>query len=141
MKNVNSIRNFSDLMETIFDARSPQNFSGESAPSAQPPVNIFELEGDFYIEVLAPGVKKEDIKLHVIDNKLSISYEKEETASQSNGKVLRNEFSVKSFKRKFTLGENVSFEGIKASYDQGILKVTIPKKEAVKPSPIEITVN
>ena len=140
MKNTNSIRNFSDLMETIFESRNPQS-PAEPTSSMQPPVNIQELEGDFYIEVLAPGVKKEDIKLQVIDNKRTISYEKEEVSNQSNGKMLRNEFSVKSFKRNFTLGENVSFDGIKASYDQGILKVTIPKKEVVKPSPIEITVN
>lgn len=141
MKNANAIRNFGDLMETIFDGRVASGFREESHNHRmQPPVNIYEMDNDFYIEVMAPGVNKEDIKLQVADKMLTIAYEKNEPAKETTGKMLRNEFAVKSFKRSFTLGETVDAEKINASYDQGILKVTLPKKELAKPQQIEITV-
>lgn len=141
MKSTNSMRNFGDLMETLFEGRIAPMFRDEHLNhKMQPPVNISESEQTFNIEVLAAGINKEDIKLQVVDNLLTISYEKNEPAQEAKGKVLRHEFAVRSFKRSFTLGESVDAEKINASYENGILNVTLPKKEAVKPTQIEITV-
>ncbi|HRP88563.1 MAG TPA: Hsp20/alpha crystallin family protein [Edaphocola sp.] len=138
-----AIRNFGDLMDTIFEGNvGKRNFKDdmERNYSIQPPVNIFEMEHQFFIEVLAPGVKKEDIKLQVEDNILTLSYDKNEPAKVETGKLLRGEFTVKSFKRSFTLNDAIQTEGILASYEEGILKIEIPKKEPVKPVQIEINV-
>lgn len=141
MKSTNSMRNFGDLMETLFDGRVSPMFREEHLNhKMQPPVNISESEKTFNIEVLAAGINKEDIKLQVVDSMLTISYEKNEPAQETKAKVLRHEFAVRSFKRSFTLGESVDAEKINASYENGILTVTLPKKEAVKPTQIEITV-
>lgn len=141
MKSTNAMRNFGDLMETLFESRVAPMFRDEHLNhKMQPPVNISESEQTFNIEVLAAGINKEDIKLQVVDNLLTISYEKNEPAQEAKGKVLRHEFAVRSFKRSFTLGESVDAEKINASYENGILNVTLPKKEAVKPTQIEITV-
>lgn len=141
MKNANAIRNLGDLVETIFDGRFSPVFKEErSDHKMQPPVNIYEMDNDFHIEVMAPGVSKEAIKLQVVDNMLTISFEKSEPAKEAIGKMLRNEFAVRSFKRSFTLGETVDATKINASYEQGILKVMLPKKEVAKPQQIEITV-
>lgn len=135
------MRNFGDLMETLFDGRVSPMFREEHLNhKMQPPVNISESEKTFNIEVLAAGINKEDIKLQVVDSMLTISYEKNEPAQETKAKVLRHEFAVRSFKRSFTLGESVDAEKINASYENGILTVTLPKKEAVKPTQIEITV-
>ncbi|OJV54743.1 MAG: hypothetical protein BGO31_07185 [Bacteroidetes bacterium 43-16] len=141
MKSTSSMRNFGDLMETLFDGRVSPMFREEHLNhKMQPPVNISESEKTFNIEVLAAGINKEDIKLQVVDSMLTISYEKNEPAQETKAKVLRHEFAVRSFKRSFTLGESVDAEKINASYENGILTVTLPKKEAVKPTQIEITV-
>ncbi|HTO15967.1 MAG TPA: Hsp20/alpha crystallin family protein [Edaphocola sp.] len=138
-----AIRNFGELMDSIFEGNLGKNIlrdDFETSYKIQPPVNIYEMENSFIIEVLAPGVEKEDIKLQVEDNILTLSYDKKESAKEEAGKLLRNEFHVKSFKRSFTLGEVVQIENINASYEQGILKIAVPKKEPVKPVQIDINV-
>jgi HSP20 family protein len=136
-----AVKNFGDLMETLFDARFGPVFRDEPAQARiHPPVNISEGEGSFYIEVMAPGVPKEEIKIQILENVLTITYDKKEPAAQSSEKVLRTEFAVKSFKRSFTLGETVDAERIDASYEHGLLKIELPKKEKVKPAQIEIKV-
>ncbi|WP_158605909.1 Hsp20/alpha crystallin family protein [Taibaiella sp. KBW10] len=141
--NANGVRNFGDLMETIFDGRFNTMFKDDHAtgPVMQPPVNIYEMEQGFNIEVMAPGVAKEDIKLSVLDHILTISYDKSEPAKETSGKLLRNEFGVKSFKRSFTLGEKVDAGKINASFENGILKIALSKKEVIKPAQVEIAIN
>ncbi len=141
MKNNSPVRSFSSLLDTIFDATfTPAFRDNDILHKVQPPVNIYEDEQAFHIEVLAPGVKKEDIKLQVIDNMLTLSYEKMEQAKEEKGKLLRCEFSAYSFKRSFTLGDTVDAEKINALYEGGVLKITLPKKEAAKPQQIDIAV-
>lgn len=93
-----------------------------------PPVNINETDADYTIQLQAPGFKKEDFKLEIEKDVLTISAnitEKEEIT----GKFTRKEFKAVSFKRTFTLPETVNVEGILAGYDAGILNITLPKKE------------
>ncbi|XZF15663.1 Hsp20/alpha crystallin family protein [Chitinophagaceae bacterium MMS25-I14] len=105
------------------------------------PVNIQENEKSYDLQVVAPGIAKEDIKVNVEKNVLTISYEhKEENKDQQTGKWLRTEFRTRSFKRSFTLNEKIDTTGISAKYDNGVLNITLPKKEEVAPSALEISV-
>jgi HSP20 family protein len=78
--------------------------------------------------VSAPGLKKEDIKINVEDGLLTVSYEKKEGAGAEEYKTVRREFGYHSFKRTFTLGDKINAADIQAKYEDGILKVLVPKK-------------
>lgn len=96
-----------------------------------PLVNIFETKDVFTLEVFAPGRKKEDFKLSVDKDLLIISAEQKEEAREDNVLIVRNEFSYGSFKRSFTINDKIATDKIEAKYDNGILKVLLPKKEVV----------
>ncbi len=80
----------------------------------------------------APGRKKEDFKIQLEKGILSISFQKEAEIENKNYKTLKREFSFESFKRSFTIDNNIDSEKIEAKYDNGILKFFLPKKEEVK---------
>lgn len=131
-------RTFSGLMEDFFNGNTARFFRDDAHQDEwnrshyQVPVNIRETEAGYALEVIAPGVAKEDFKLQVNDKVLTISFEQKEEAKEQDGnKWLRKEFRLRSFKRSFTLGEQVDIEKIAASYEQGILHLELPKKEAV----------
>jgi HSP20 family protein len=111
------------------------NFS--STDTTLPAVNVKETEDSFEIEVAAPGMKKEDFKVNIENNVLTISSEKkEERKEEEKGRFTRREFSYQSFQRSFTIPENViEGEKISARYCDGILCIVLPKKEEVKPKP------
>lgn len=95
-----------------------------------PAVNISESSAGFRVEVAAPGYEKSDFKVDVDKNQLFVSSEKDAApATSQQGKSLRKEFCYQAFKRSFLLPENVDTDKISASYDKGILTVTVPKKE------------
>ena len=94
-----------------------------------PKSNISETEKSFKIEMSVPGYTKEDFNLHVEDNLLVVSVEKEETKEEEKDNVVYHEFKVNNFKRSFRLSKNVDSNGIEANYENGILKIEIPKKE------------
>jgi HSP20 family protein len=99
-----------------------------------PAVNIQENLTNFVIELAAPGLKKENFAIEVEENVLKVS---SKVASKSESedtekKFTRKEFSFRNFSRTFTLPETVDVENIAASYEDGILLVTIPKKEEQK---------
>ncbi|PLK42580.1 MULTISPECIES: Hsp20/alpha crystallin family protein [Emticicia] len=108
------------------------------APTHQhsfPAVNVLENENLYKLELAAPGLKKEDFKINVHENVLTISVEqKSETEqTQNNGKYTRKEFNYSSFKRSFTLPKTVDSEKIAAAYNDGVLALELPKKEEAKP--------
>lgn len=95
-----------------------------------PPVNVKETETAFALELVAPGLKKENFNIEIDKDLLTISSEiKTENIEEQEGKFTRREFRSASFKRSFKLPENVKAENINASYQDGILTVTLPKKE------------
>ena len=97
---------------------------------ATPPVNIKETEQSFSIAVVAPGLKKEEFAIEVDKKLLTISHKVDaEKADDVEGKYTRKEFTQTSFKRAFTLPENVNEADINAAYQDGILTITLPKKE------------
>ena len=101
-----------------------------------PAVNIQENLSNFVVELAAPGLKKKDFAIEVEDNVLKVSANQSaetETSSQENGtKFTRKEFSYSNFSRSFTLPETVNVEHIEAKYEDGVLRVTLPKKEEEK---------
>ncbi|ANW96432.1 heat-shock protein [Wenyingzhuangia fucanilytica] len=101
-----------------------------------PLVNVSENHDGFSIEMAIPGFKKDDFKLELDNGRLTISSEKEEKREDDHYAV--KEYSYQSFSRSFTLSESIEQENIEASYDDGILKVFIPKKEEAKPKPIKV---
>src|SRR6476659_237808 len=108
------------------------NFS--NSDTTLPAVNIKETENSYEVEMAAPGMKKEDFKIELDNNVLTISSEKsEEWEDNGKDKYSRREFSYQSFQRSFSLPkEVVDEENIEAHYESGVLKLTIPKKEEAK---------
>jgi HSP20 family protein len=100
-----------------------------------PAVNIIENENEFNIEFAVPGFNKNDFKVNVEDNLLTISAEKQDETKEENERFTRKEFSYNSFSRSFTLPQTVNGNNIDAKYTDGILKLNIPKKEEVKKLP------
>lgn len=98
-----------------------------------PPVNIRETENAFTVELMAVGLKKEDFSIEVDNELLTISAEVKAEKLQEEGKFTKKEFSYSSFKRSFTLPETVKQEDINAVYQDGILKLTLPKREEALP--------
>ncbi len=98
-----------------------------------PAVNIIESKEDFKLDFAVPGMKKEDFHLNIEGNMLTISSEKESSKDTNHdSRYTREEYSYSSFSRSFSLPEDVNSENIEASYHDGILHITMPKKEEAK---------
>jgi HSP20 family protein len=106
-----------------------------------PPVNISETKNDYELEFNVPGRKKEDLKISVDKNILTVSFEKKEEIADENRKQIKREFTLQPFKRSFTLDDKVIPDKIAAKYENGLLILTIPKKEEVKAEAKTIAVN
>lgn len=127
------IRNsaFPALVENFF-SRNTGDFFDPFHGGTVPPVNIFETEEGFHIELAAPGLKKEKFRINQNHNQLSISYENEEHNEGLIGRFTRREFRQTSFKRVFTIPQTIDVERIAASYEDGIMRLHLPKKEEAK---------
>ena len=99
-----------------------------------PAVNITEKENQYQVALAAPGLKKDDFKIDVSGNMLTISCEKEESRDESGKKFNRKEYNYSSFSRSFTLPDEVNQDKIEARYEEGVLNITLPRREAAKKS-------
>lgn len=124
----------------VFDTFFNDSFVSDRMVSRVPAVNIAETEGNYQIELAAPGLKKEDFKINVDKNTLSITVEKKSEAVQENKKFNRREFSYSSFVRSFSLPDTIDYSGIDARYTDGILTIELAKKEEAKIQTREIEV-
>ncbi|NPA67819.1 MAG: Hsp20/alpha crystallin family protein [Chlorobi bacterium] len=121
-------------------------FTGEANPLVKagvltvPPVNVFESETAFQIELAAPGLDKKDININLENDILTISAEKKEDKVTREGEYTKKEFDYRNFSRSFTLPEIADKEKISAKSENGVLIITVNKKEEVinKPKQIEI---
>ena len=104
------------------------------------PVNVKETEGGYELEVVAPGIGKENFKISLDNNLLTIEAEKKNEAENKSEKRLRDEYKYQYFKRVFTVDDTVDTEKIDAKYVNGILTLNLPKKAEVKASAKEINV-
>lgn len=120
-------------MPRLFDFETDLFDGGTQTPLA----NMVETNKEYKIEVSVPGFKKDDFDINIDNGVLTISSEKEEeTKDEDKDKnYFRREFSYSSFSRTFTLPENVDESKINAHYENGMLEVTIPKKEVTMASP------
>lgn len=127
-------RFFDDDWNSLFDW-SNRNFS--SVQSTLPSVNIVESAEEFIVEMAAPGMKKEDFHIELNNNVLSISCEsKNEKKEKEDENYYRREFSYQNFQRTFNLNHRVVDDArINAIYKDGILKLSLPKKEEAKTKP------
>lgn len=104
---------------------------GVTVPSA----NVMETEKEYQIELAVPGLSKKDFKIEMDNDVLTISAEKEEEKSEKENGYTRKEYAYNSFSRSFTMPENFKLDKIDAKYVDGILKITVPKKEVTPMRP------
>ena len=137
-----SLVKFSNRMPALFDRFfepdifdwSSRHFSNTN--TTLPSVNIRENTDGFEVEMAAPGFSKEDFRIELNNNLLTISSEKKvEKETKEGENFSRQEFSYQSFCRSFMLPSSISSDKIGAKYENGILRVSIPKKEEAKPKP------
>jgi HSP20 family protein len=122
------------LVDDFINGEFPRFYEFETRHS-MPAVNISENKEEFRIDVAAPGLNKDDFKINLENNVLTISSEKEEKKEDNEERVMRREFSYSSFKRAFTLPMTVNSEKIKATHIDGILQIVIPKKDEAREKP------
>lgn len=125
---------FQNLDKFIADVFKTPVFNDDAkAWTATPSVNVAENDTAFRLEVAAPGLAKEDFKVNIEDNILTISAEKTvENETKEGEKFLRREFGYSTFKRSFTLPETIDIANIKATYENGVLQLNLPKVEVKK---------
>ncbi len=125
---------------SLSDSLFPFVFDKASVPTKGPATNIFELQNEYLLEMKVPGYSKEDIKISVEKDLLTIALDSKESKDE-NRKLIRREFNLNSFKRVFSLDESVDSEKVSAKYENGILYLSLPKKEELKPTVKEITIS
>lgn len=106
-----------------------------------PSVDVSESKDDVIIKAEIPGMSKDDVKVSVRDNVLILSGEKKQEREEKDANYHRIERSYGSFSRSFALPTSVKPDKVKASYKDGVLKITLPKSEEVKPKEIPISID
>jgi len=131
---------FSTLVDELFNGL-PNGWNNTARVGSNPPaVNIYETNDAYHLSLNAPGRKKEDFSILVENGLLTVGYEKKTEEAQTDVKVIRREYAYKSFKRSFSLDDKINTEQIQAKYEDGVLKLLLPKKEEVKVMPKAITI-
>lgn len=127
------LRNNSPMRSIFEDFFNDDFFSLSNVKNTKwvPSVNVKEKDSEFQIEVATPGYKKDSFNIEIKDNYLTISSKNESTKEDKSDKYHRREFVSSSFERSFYLPEGVNTDDIKASYNDGILSISVPKN--VKP--------
>lgn len=119
----------SDMVSNIFD-NDLGDFFGKRF--SDPAANIIEKADTFQLDLAAPGMKKDDFRINLENNILTISAEFEDEKREEGKNYSRKEFYYGSFNRAFTLPKTIDLDKIKAEYESGILSITLPKKEEAK---------
>ena len=121
---------FTSLIDDLFI-----NLDWNHISATVPAANIIEADDHFNIDLAAPGKKKSDFTIELDEGVLTISSETETKSTEKDGSFTRKEFGYSSFKRSFNIPETVSADKISASYKEGILTVSLPKKAEALPQP------
>lgn len=138
--NGNKSRAVNPWFNDVFDSFFNDSFISDRMIARVPAVNICETEGNYQIELAVPGLKKEDFKISLDKNSLSISAERKSEVEEDGKRYNRREYSYSSFVRSFTLPETVDQNNIEAEYTDGILRVNVAKKEEAKVLSREIAI-
>ncbi len=142
---VDPFRGFDSMMRRMNDVFDEVNRGGIrfEVGDFTPRVDVAETDGAITLHAELPGIDKKDVKITVNEgNILTIAGEKkrEEKTEDKEKNYMRIERSYGSFARSFTLPDNVSTENINAAFDNGVLTITVPKKEPAKPKELEVTI-
>ena len=125
---------FQDNLGRFFDDTA-WGFNGNRSLSRnQVPVNVKETDKSYEMDIVAPGLRKEDFKISVSGDMLTVTFEHKEETNQENKDEgwLRKEFRMQSFSRSFSLDDSVDMNKITASYKDGLLHLSLPKKEGAQ---------
>lgn len=136
-------RDFSSLQDRInriFSSYSPQDDETFEGGELSPVVDIYEDDESFVFEADLPGFKKEDLKIDISNNILTISGNRKLEREESKDKYLRVERSFGNFARRFTLPNTIDSEKVEAKYKDGVLSLRLPKKEEALPKSIDVKV-
>ena len=125
---------FPSISNDFFGRDLPAFFTLENETTL-PSVNILDGKEDILIEVAAPGLEKEDFKVNLHNNVLTISSEKQNNEEENDSKFMRKEFSFLKFSRSFSLPQTVNTEKINAMHKNGVLSIRLPKKDEAKEKP------
>ncbi|HYV91655.1 MAG TPA: Hsp20/alpha crystallin family protein [Chitinophagales bacterium] len=124
---------FSDFFETPIERFFGDKFFNGNAWMKQiPATNISETENDYRVEIAAPGLKRDDFKVTLINGMLNISAEKEEKKEEKDKNYSRQEYNYNSFSRSFYLPDTVMGDKVDAHYEDGVLRIMLPKKAEAK---------
>lgn len=127
--------------DDFFNDMVSQKYYGRGFAST-PAVNIIEENDGFRIDVAAAGLSKDDFKIHLEDDVLTVSASKEQDKKDEQDKYTRREFNYTSFSRSFQLDESIDQENVKAEHVDGILKIRLPKREeSLKQGPKSIEIS
>lgn len=125
---------YRSVFDDLFNDWSLSNYSDTN--TTLPAVNIKEDHHNFLVSVAAPGFDKKDFNINLNQDVLTISSEKKTEKDDTEGEFSRREYSYQSFSRSFTLPKNViDSDKISATYKDGELHITIPKRDEAKPKP------
>ena len=127
-------RMFDDTIRTLYPTDGEELEKDTWAPA----VDIYETNDSFVVSADLPGLNKDEIQIDLKDNTLTLKGEKKFEEKVSKDNYIRVERAYGSYVRSFTLPQNVDPEKIKAKYKEGVLEVTIPKKEEAKPKQIKV---
>lgn len=129
---------FGGLVDNILQNSLNRFFDDDSwgfnGVSSRVPVNIRETDKTYEMDVVAPGLRKEDFTVSIDNNMLTVSFEHKEEDKEENKQdgYLRQEYRMQSFSRSFTLDDTVNADKITAQYNDGVLHVSLPKKEGAQ---------
>jgi HSP20 family protein len=140
----NNKNNHKALMPTfgnVFDSVFTDSFFTGRDMAMVPAVNICDNQDQFEIQLAAPGLLKEDFKIALERKMLTVSVQKEQSNAAEENNFTRKEFSYTAFTRSFTLPESADENGIQAKYENGILFVTISKREEARNAVRQIQVS
>jgi HSP20 family protein len=141
----NEMRNLQESFNRAFNTAFPANFFGRFEDGLlsgkwTPSVDIYEDRNAIKLEADLPGVKPEDFKLSVENYKLTLSGERQFEQENRSDNWHRVERSYGSFTRTFTLPSTVNLEEVRAEFKDGVLTITLPKREEVKARAIQVNV-
>jgi HSP20 family protein len=125
------VRSLTNVVDEFFN-RGIGELIGYDHAFSVPSVNVVEKSDSFTIEVAAPGLEKGDFKVSVENGCLNISAKREKSEEVKEGKYTRREFNYTSFNRSFTLPDTVNPEGVHGIYENGVLRVDLPKREVAQ---------
>lgn len=143
---INTLAKVKEMLPSVFDDFfKPWNEWADEGSLRRtltvPAVNINEEKDHYAVTLAAPGLKKDDFNIDIDGNIMTISAVTEEEKEEKEKKYTRKEYNYSSFSRSFTLPEEIDKEKIAAKYDNGILRLSLPKKEEIKKNGQKVEVN